>query len=155
MSEDLQDSVPRFHPFLTYWLPWILWMALIFFLSDRPKQESLQMSGWFLIFFEWLGYTYAELEAMQVVLLIRKLAHFTIYLILALWTVRLQRYYLPGKKFPWWAILWCLLYAISDEVHQAFVPGRGPQPIDVGIDLLGALFGAWLWIQYEKRYISK
>jgi len=31
-----------------------------------------------------------------------------------------------------------LLFALSDEFHQSFVPGRDARLIDVGIDLMGA-----------------
>ena len=126
-------------------------MGLIYYLSDRPKDESLQMSGWFTIIFQWLGYSYEELEAMQVVLAIRKLAHFTVYFILSLWTIPLEYKYLrPKKSFPWYSIGWCLLFAISDEIHQAFVPGRGPAPLDVLIDVAGAATAGYLWTLIKK-----
>jgi len=34
-----------------------------------------------------------------------------------------------------------LIYAISDEIHQSFTPGRSPRLFDVGIDFLGVLNG--------------
>lgn len=34
-----------------------------------------------------------------------------------------------------------ILYAISDEIHQSFTPGRGPKITDVFIDSLGVFFG--------------
>lgn len=39
------------------------------------------------------------------------------------------------------ALLICVLYAISDEIHQHFVPGRGAQVKDVLIDSAGASVG--------------
>ena len=39
------------------------------------------------------------------------------------------------------SILVGLVYAISDEIHQGFTPGRTPSPIDVGIDTCGVMFG--------------
>ena len=39
----------------------------------------------------------------------------------------------------------CVLYAISDEVHQFFVPGRGPQAKDVFIDSAGAVVGICMY----------
>jgi len=47
----------------------------------------------------------------------------------------------PGKKAPWLAWGLCIFYAITDEIHQSFVPGRGPRVLDVGIDALGTLLG--------------
>jgi len=35
------------------------------------------------------------------------------------------------------AFLVCVVYAISDEIHQSFTPGRHPKPTDVGYDSLG------------------
>jgi VanZ family protein len=46
-----------------------------------------------------------------------------------------------GKKAPWLAWGLCIVYAITDEIHQSFVPGRSPRVLDVGIDALGTLLG--------------
>jgi VanZ family protein len=35
-----------------------------------------------------------------------------------------------------------LLYAISDEYHQTFVPGRNGTAVDVTVDMVGALLAA-------------
>lgn len=35
-------------------------------------------------------------------------------------------------------------YGVTDEIHQAFVPMRTPDPIDWAVDTMGALTGAWL-----------
>ena len=34
-----------------------------------------------------------------------------------------------------------LIYAISDEIHQSFIPGRSAQVTDVLIDTSGVIFG--------------
>ncbi|MBU4274076.1 MAG: VanZ family protein [Euryarchaeota archaeon] len=34
-----------------------------------------------------------------------------------------------------------VLFAVSDEIHQSFTPGRSASGIDVGLDLLGVFFG--------------
>ena len=47
----------------------------------------------------------------------------------------------PGKKAPWLALGMCILYGITDEIHQSFVPGRASRVFDVGIDTMGALLG--------------
>jgi len=45
-----------------------------------------------------------------------------------------------------WAWGGATLYAVTDEIHQIFVPGRGPSVIDVTIDAVGALLGvAAVW----------
>lgn len=79
------------------------------------------------------------------VFLVRKTAHFTEYAILG------ALFYLNLIQFPklnsrikklLLPILFSFLYAITDEIHQIFVPGRSAQFRDVLIDTLGASFGA-------------
>ena len=38
-----------------------------------------------------------------------------------------------------------LLFSVSDEFHQSFVPGRTASAMDVGLDLLGILLGLGVW----------
>lgn len=72
---------------------------------------------------------------------IRKLAHVGEYAVLAL----LLYPSLSGRKHAArWVLLACLAYAFTDELHQAFVPGRGPSLIDCAIDVAGAALGALL-----------
>ncbi len=65
--------------------------------------------------------------------LLKKLAHMLEYAILYLffWGA------LPADT-PWWAWVLTVLYAISDEVHQTFVPGRNGWVVDVLVDGVGA-----------------
>ena len=48
--------------------------------------------------------------------------------------------------FGWAPIAFALtvLYGVSDEVHQSFVPGRGPSLIDIAFDAVGAMLGVGL-----------
>ena len=38
-----------------------------------------------------------------------------------------------------------IIYAISDEIHQSFIPGRSPQVTDVLLDTMGVILGI-LWV---------
>ena len=52
-----------------------------------------------------------------------------------------------GKKaalLPLFAFVFCVLYALSDEIHQTFVPGRAFQTADILMDCVGALTGILL-----------
>jgi VanZ family protein len=56
----------------------------------------------------------------------------------------------PQKR--WLAWCFAVLYAVTDEFHQTFVPGRFPWIWDVLIfDNLGALASLWLWSFYKTR----
>ena len=73
---------------------------------------------------------------------IRKVAHFTVYLVLGILTVNsLKASGVPIFKAIMWALVICIAYAATDEIHQMFVPGRGAQVKDVLIDSVGAVVG--------------
>lgn len=44
-----------------------------------------------------------------------------------------------------------VLYGLSDEFHQAFVPGRNATAFDVVIDALGALLALSLFAAWQRR----
>jgi VanZ family protein len=47
-------------------------------------------------------------------------------------------------------LVFTLIYAIFDEIHQSFVPNRHAKLYDVGFDLVGALLA--IWRIYRNRY---
>ena len=89
---------------------------------------------------------------------VRKTAHLTEYAILG-FALLLHVMALQQKmniRFPGLsAFLVGTLYAVSDEVHQLFVPGRSGEGKDVLLDsvgvLLGVLFLSWLRIICTKK----
>lgn len=80
---------------------------------------------------------------------IRKVAHITEYAILGIlaYIAFLQH---RKKKLVVSATTLCLLYAISDEIHQLFVKGRACRWYDVLIDTGGALIGIMIIIGIIK-----
>lgn len=91
--------------------------------------------------------------------IIRKIAHFSIYTVVGLLLMGLLSTY--KIKENWRMILSILLgmiYAVSDEIHQSFIPGRTPQITDVYIDTLGVVLGALLILLFIKiydKYVTK
>ena len=132
------------------WVPVILWMALIFYLSAQTAGESGGLSEAIVRWF--LGVVYGDFDALPLErqtkileifhLIIRKGAHFTEYAILAMLVANAIRPY-PFPSRPKWflPVAFSALYAVSDEIHQYFVPGRACRLLDVGIDTCGAIFG--------------
>ncbi len=69
--------------------------------------------------------------------IVRKTAHFTLYFILGIIVYLLLTSY-NVKKPILYSILFCLLYACSDEIHQLFSSGRTAKVMDVCIDTFGS-----------------
>ena len=72
--------------------------------------------------------------------LIRKLAHMFIYFILGIFSCW-SAYALFGKHHGKCSMLFCVLYALSDEFHQTYSSGRNANTGDVIIDSAGAAAG--------------
>lgn len=133
------------------WAAVLLWMLLIFRLSSQVAVESNGLSlgivGWIQKLMAGLGQ--AESEIINHI--VRKGAHFSAYMVLAALTANaLRRSGSNGWKSLVTAICICVLYAVSDEIHQLFVAGRSGQPSDVAIDSLGALAGMGIFILAVK-----
>ncbi len=143
------------------WGAIFLWMSLIFYLSHQPAAQSDQLS---------IGITELILQKIRKILpiieldievfnhIVRKNAHFFAYLILGVLVINgLNRSGMSGHKQIMLSTIICILYAISDEVHQSFVPGRGPGVMDVLIDSAGAIVGIWMYRavgRIKKKVIS-
>ena len=125
------------------WILFLLWLVVIFFFSSQNGQSSSDLSNGLLNFLE--EFTHLPLTNEFFSFFIRKLAHFTEYLILGILSCNLVKQYRSLNKMEYSAILlFCITYAISDEVHQMFVNGRSPQVFDVFVDSLGSSVGIFL-----------
>lgn len=81
---------------------------------------------------------------------LRKVVHFTIYLILAILVLNaLNNFDIKNKTII--TIVFCLIYAITDEYHQTFINGRTGQLSDVLIDTLGSIIGTIIYIKIKNR----
>lgn len=126
------------------WALVILCMALIFSFSAQGADDSMDLSDGLL--YDILNFLHIELSLEVVTFLrvfIRKVAHFSIYMLLGVLSYMLFKVgYEKREKFSaLYAILMCAAYAITDEVHQIFVPGRSGMIRDVLIDSAGAMCG--------------
>jgi VanZ family protein len=113
-------------PRFRLWLPVAAWAALIFALSSIPDLGT-GLGGWDLV--------------------LRKLAHAAEYAVLGALLVRAT-----GRLAL--SIVLGTLYAVSDEAHQAFVPGRTGSVLDVGLDAVGVACGVVLWQKARPRRLA-
>jgi VanZ family protein len=120
----------RQRPWLYLWLPLVAWMGLIFYLSAQPDLP------------------HPEVGLLDT--LFGSGAHAFVFGVLAVLWARVL-----GKRDHALLIAFALtmLYALSDELHQAFVPGRTTDPWDLICDAIGAAVGlaAWAWLQKRRK----
>jgi VanZ family protein len=123
---------------LRQWIPVIVWGVMIFSLSTSAFSAA-NTAKFIDPALRWLipGLSAAAIDAGH--LLIRKSAHFTEYGVLFWLLIRG-----PMVERPYLALMLCVVYALTDEGHQAFVPGRTASLYDVALDSTGALFSHFL-----------
>lgn len=102
------------------WGPVLVWLGFIFAMSAQSHPPLVPGGD---------GIPYV----------LRKLGHFTEFAILA---ILLRRALMPRPV--WWAFLLASFYAITDEWHQSFVPGREMLFTDWVIDSLGAALALFI-----------
>lgn len=84
-----------------------------------------------------------KIELIQPV--IRKLAHFTLYMVLGILTMSCAETFKGSRAYKFdFSTMLCLLYASVDELHQKFVPGRSGEFADVCLDTVAATIGVLL-----------
>ena len=86
--------------------------------------------------------------------LIRAAAHFINFFVLyLLWYFSFIYNGIGEKKSLAVSLIICVLYALFDEAHQYFIPGRGSSLLDVIIDSAGSLssMGICSFFQRKRR----
>lgn len=135
------------------WILLILWIIIIFFMSHQPAEVSNQQSDLIIQIFNKIGLDLNSYLGSLATFIIRKTAHFTEYFILYILANNVLRYYFSDKRKRIYILIFVLIYAISDEVHQYFVPGRAMALRDVLIDFSGGFTACLVEIIY--KYIKK
>ena len=126
----------KFVYFLSSWLPPLILMGIIFYLSSSSRPSLTNVAT-----YDWGFY---------------KIVHFcayaTIYAAFFRAFYRTENHDLTNVFV--FSLMATVLFAASDELHQTYVPGRDGNPIDVGIDTLGASF-VYFFIKGNFEKIKK
>jgi VanZ family protein len=111
--------VNKFVTSFPYWVPTVLWMGVIFFLSTLPESATPGRG-----------------------IISDKICHGAEYFILAFLILFALQRTTRARFFTafWITLVWAALYGLSDEIHQLYVPTR---QFDVG-DLLADVGGVVL-----------
>lgn len=141
--------------YLTF-LPAIFWMMFIFGFSkddgNTSSSLSLTITQKIVDIIEYnREYTEDEYNALVEKLHtpVRKAAHMAEYAVLAILiyipfmiNVYVQNIRIRKRKQIFFAtFIICVIYSITDEIHQLFVPGRTGKASDVLVDSIGGLCG--------------
>ncbi len=135
----------------------LVWAGLIFYLSTGTFSSTF--SDWLIR--EILKTLHIHISGRHFWLLhgaVRKLAHMTEY---AFFSFFLYGCFQNGRPLLWrvrtavFSILIAGGYAMSDEFHQLFVPGRTASLLDCGVDTTGAMFGTLLVYVNSRLFPSK
>ncbi len=134
---------------LRNWGPAMAWAGAIWVLSTSLFSAKAT-SRYLIPLLSWL-LPHAQQETLNLLHgVIRKTAHFGEYFIFSLLLLRGIRGDRLGWRLTWGlaALAIAACYAALDEVHQAFVPSRGPSPFDVLLDSSGAIV-AQVWARWR------
>ncbi|MBI4009234.1 VanZ family protein [Candidatus Roizmanbacteria bacterium] len=121
-----------------YWLPPLLWMTVIFYLSSRLRTT---VTGEFL-------YDFLIFKALHMI----EYAVLYFFLFRAFYSISKSQLTIDKKLLV--PIFLSIVYAISDELHQTFVPTREGKVRDVLIDTAGILL-MYIYIKNNINLMKK
>jgi VanZ family protein len=119
--------------FFSYFIPILAWMGVVYYFSSVPD----------------LRYT----QEVKPEIILRKGAHLLeyIFLVFLLWRMFLRIFYPNLKKAYYLSFLAASLYAVTDEFHQTFVPGRSGRVEDVVYDIVSIFIGLQFLFLFKKK----
>ncbi len=126
------NTAAKNHSFLKNQFPAIFWSLLIFVLSSIPNLKgpqlhiSFQDKIYHFLFYAFYGYLLSRAFSTQ------------------------TRWPLLKNKYVLITIIFGCLFALSDEFHQSFVPGRMMDKFDFLADAMGICAGAFLCLYWER-----
>lgn len=120
----------------------ILWMLVIFLLSNQTGSESTGLSDKLIC--SMMSNCNPDIYSF----IVRKIAHFMIYFILGIFTIMNFKL---SKENIINTLLICVIYAFSDEIHQMFINNRSGELRDIIIDSIGSLSSILLFYKLKKR----
>jgi VanZ family protein len=134
-----------------YWLPLLFWLLITFLFST----DSFSFSESSRILGPLLKFLFPFLSPNSIAVLhaaLRKVGHISEYFVLGILAYRVFHYDdRSSARAKAFTIVFVLIAALSDEIHQLFTASRTGSPIDVGYDLSGAVLATWLLSKWKAR----
>lgn len=124
---------------VVFWLLTVTVMVMIFMFSSDTGEESEEISQNLLgIIIEFIGQFISHNT-------LRKIAHFTEFAALG-FCMTVAVHYTFGKRKFHLPFIPCAVYAVSDEIHQYFVPERACRVFDMFVDSCGIATGIAIFL---------
>ena len=120
--------------FIKFWFPVFVYSGIIFCVSSLPSSRLPTPIGY------------------------DKILHLVEYIpfgFLLAWALRNTNYGLSGNTLISLVLLFSLLYGVSDEYHQSFVPGRDSNWVDVVADSIGGVIGGLIYFRLKRERRAK
>lgn len=129
----------------------VLWMILIFGLSNQNGEESSSLSKKIASFFT------KDIQTINIIEpYIRKIAHLSEYACGGILFFSLfLTYDFSERKRMILSFVIGVEYAIVDEIHQLFIINRAGRVVDVYIDSIGVAIGVCMTLLFYKLYTKK
>ena len=130
-------------------LPAILWLAVIFFLSSQTGEQTAALS---LAIARWLARLFPGVSLTSLHLALRKAAHIGVYFVegALLFPALYGQKGRAGRALALTVAL-CAMIAVVDEAHKLAIPGRHCSWPGAALNFLGALPGVALALAIVKR----
>ena len=136
---------------LSRWLPPLIWALLIFLISANPDPYKPLPTSWETSPALPINPAVESYSISRAELLGRYL-HIGEYLVLAILITRALAW---GRSFHFLLLLGTFglsaIYALLDEIHQLFIPGRAFQLLDLSLDIFGAIIGLVLYSFFRQK----
>lgn len=132
------------------WALVIIWAIVIFMFSSQTGEISNNNNRFVVDLFKMIGINLDSYFGDMIHLIIRKLAHFFEYFIFYYLVYNALIEDISHRSALIASLAVVFIYACSDEIHQAFIPGRGPAIRDVLVDTGGGLLCMLLKSLWKK-----
>jgi len=132
--------------FILYWLPTILWMLMIFYFSSHPRFDITYKFVFDFIILKALRFDFIILKALHMV------EYGILYFLFFRAFYKTTTFSLSQQFF--FSFILSLFYAVTDEIHQLFIPTREGRIRDIIIDMAGIGL-AYYYIKTKLQLIKK
>ena len=126
----------------------LLCVVIFLFSAETAAESSIKSGGLIELIVKLFGVEFTDF-------IMRKFAHASEFALLGFFSAATVSVYTLDLKKLYTSVVFSVVYAVSDEIHQIFVDGRACQFRDVCIDSAGVLLGTAVVALIFYLYLKK